>query len=92
MANLSQNTVRLPILTCIVKDIFFGTNNYHKRYIMTTCKKLEKVLEHLEKNPFFERYANKIAKLQQTKPNEFLQRVENQEKLQKAKGTVTYII
>ncbi|OAD56501.1 ATP synthase mitochondrial F1 complex assembly factor 1, partial [Eufriesea mexicana] len=52
---------------------------------MTTCKKLEKVLEHLEKNPFFEKYSNKIAKLQQTKSNEFLQRAENQEKLQKAK-------
>lgn len=55
---------------------------------MTTRVKFEKVLENLEKNPFFEKYANKIAKLQQTSPEEFLQRVKNQEKLQKKKGTI----
>lgn len=60
---------------------------------MTTCTKLEKVLERLEKNPFFEKYANKIAKFQQTSPDEFLQRVENEEKkIQGRKGIITYII
>ncbi|XP_043788966.1 methionine--tRNA ligase, mitochondrial [Apis laboriosa] len=84
MAIISQNTIRLPILV-FVKKIFIDTNNYNKRSIMTTRIKFEKVLENLEKNPFFEKYANKIAKLQQTSPEEFLQRVKNQEKLQKKK-------
>lgn len=89
MAIISQNTIRLPILV-FVKKIFIGTNNYNKRSIMTTRIKFEKVLENLEKNPFFEKYANKIAKLQQNSPEEFLQRVKNQEKLQKKKGTIYY--
>ncbi|KAK9308809.1 hypothetical protein QLX08_001245 [Tetragonisca angustula] len=46
---------------------------------MTTCTKLEKALENLEKNPFFNKYAKKIAKFQQTNPEEFLQRVEKEE-------------
>lgn len=45
---------------------------------MTSGAKLDKALENLEKNPFFDKYANKIAKLQQTSPEEFLQRVESQ--------------
>lgn len=83
MAIIFQNTIRLPILI-FVKKIFIS-NNYNKKSIMTTRVKFEKVLENLEKNPFFEKYANKIAKLQQTSPEEFLQRVKNQEKLQKKK-------
>lgn len=86
MAIIFQNTIRLPILI-FVKKIFIS-NNYNKKSIMTTRVKFEKVLENLEKNPFFEKYANKIAKLQQTSPEEFLQRVKNQEKLQKKKGTI----
>lgn len=88
MAIIFQNTIRLPILI-FVKKIFIS-NNYNKKSIMTTRVKFEKVLENLEKNPFFEKYANKIAKLQQTSPEEFLQRVKNQEKLQKKKGTIYY--
>lgn len=86
MAIIFQNIIRLPILI-FVKKIFIS-NNYNKKSIMTTRVKFEKVLENLEKNPFFEKYANKIAKLQQTSPEEFLQRVKNQEKLQKKKGTI----
>lgn len=89
---ISSQAIRLPILISM-KNVFFCTNNCNKRYIMTTCTKLEKVLERLEKNPFFEKYANKIAKFQQTSPDEFLQRVENEEKkIQGRKGIITYII
>ncbi|XP_012237119.1 methionine--tRNA ligase, mitochondrial [Bombus impatiens] len=85
---ISSQAIRLPILISM-KNVFFCTNNCNKRYIMTTCTKLEKVLERLEKNPFFEKYANKIAKFQQTSPDEFLQRVENEEKkIQGRKVTV----
>lgn len=55
---------------------------------MTSRLKLEKVLEDLKKNPYFDKYAEKIAKFQQTSPEEFLGRVENQEKkLQVKRGT-----
>ena len=59
-----------------------------KRSIMTTRPRLEKVIEDLQKNPFFDKYAQKIAKLQQTSPEEFLNRIsENERKIQEEKGT-----
>jgi len=52
-------------------------------YQATTCKMLttSKVLskeqiEELQKNPYFDKYADKIAKLQKTNPEEFLSRLE----------------
>jgi len=47
---------------------------------MTSRARLENVLEELQRNPYYDKYAKKIAKLQQTSPEEFLQRVEQQEK------------
>ncbi|CAH2085896.1 unnamed protein product [Euphydryas editha] len=46
------------------------------RNIMTTTSKYEKALENLQKNPYYEKYADRIAKLQNTSPEEFLKRVE----------------
>lgn len=46
---------------------------------MTTPKlrnNVEKAAEELKGNPYYEKYANKIAALQQTSPEEFLSRVE----------------
>lgn len=37
---------------------------------------LQKTLEKLEKNPYYDKYAQRIAELQRTSPEEFLQRVE----------------
>lgn len=55
---------------------------------MTTRPRLEKVIEDLQKNPFFDKYAQKIAKLQQTSPEEFLDRIsEKERKIQEEKGT-----
>ncbi|XP_071556821.1 methionine--tRNA ligase, mitochondrial-like isoform X2 [Temnothorax nylanderi] len=51
-----------------------------ERCIMTSRVRLEKVLEELQRNPYYDKYAEKIARLQQTSPQEFLQRVEQQEK------------
>ncbi|XP_043460723.1 methionine--tRNA ligase, mitochondrial-like [Leptopilina heterotoma] len=57
-----------------------------KRSIMSTRPRLEKVLENLQKNPYYEKYSQKIAKLQQTSPEEFLGRVsENERKIQEEK-------
>lgn len=58
-----------------------------ERYIMTSRVRLEKVLEELQKNPYYDKYAGKIAKLQQISPEEFVQRVEQQEKARDQKGT-----
>ncbi|XP_043275600.1 methionine--tRNA ligase, mitochondrial-like isoform X2 [Venturia canescens] len=55
------------------------------RPIMTSLPRMEKALEHLKTNPYFEKYAKNIAKLQETNPEEFLARVEQREK--KAKET-----
>lgn len=51
-----------------------------ERCIMTSRARLEKVLEELQRNPYYDKYSQKIAKLQKTSPEEFLQRVEQQEK------------
>lgn len=40
---------------------------------------MEKLLENIEKNPFYEKYSARIAALQKTSPEEFMQRVEQQE-------------
>ncbi|XP_045496337.1 ATP synthase mitochondrial F1 complex assembly factor 1 [Colias croceus] len=48
--------------------------------IMTTASKCEKAMENLQNNPYFEKYAERIASLQKTSPEEFLKRLEEQEK------------
>lgn len=50
------------------------------RSIMTSLPRMEKALEQLKTNPYFEKYAKSIAKLQETNPEEFLARVEQKEK------------
>lgn len=44
---------------------------------MTTPSRCEKAMEELSGNPYFEKYAQKIASLQKTSPEEFLSRVED---------------
>lgn len=47
---------------------------------MSAKLRAEEALEELKKkNPYFEKYASKIATLQQTCPEEFLNRIENVE-------------
>ncbi|XP_020284401.1 methionine--tRNA ligase, mitochondrial [Pseudomyrmex gracilis] len=78
MANvLLQNAARVSLYKHL-RDIRITAKN--KRCIMTSRTRLEKVLENLQKNPYYDKYAEKIAKLQQTSPEEFLQRVEQQDK------------
>lgn len=44
---------------------------------MSAQRRAEEALDKIkEKNPYFEKYADKIAKLQQTSPDEFLERVD----------------
>lgn len=90
MAIFSHYTVRLP-MQVFRKNTLMVTKNCKTRFIMTTRPKLEKVLENLKKNPLYDKYASKIAKFQESNPEEFLQRAEYEEKkLQKQKGTVSH--
>ena len=43
-------------------------------------------MDDLKKNPYFEKYADKIAKLQQTSPEEFLDRLGKAEEEKKRKA------
>lgn len=63
-----------------LKNIPIITKIANERYIMTSRGRLEKVLDELLSNPYYDKYAGKIAKLQQTSPEEFIQRIEQQEK------------
>ncbi|XP_011204042.2 ATP synthase mitochondrial F1 complex assembly factor 1 [Bactrocera dorsalis] len=53
-------------------------NNVLKRTIsMSAMRRAEEALDKMkEKNPYFDKYAEKIARLQQTSPEEFLERVD----------------
>ncbi|XP_046966968.1 ATP synthase mitochondrial F1 complex assembly factor 1 [Vanessa cardui] len=64
---LLNTTLKYP------KYIFF-------RNIMTTSSKSEKAMEILQNNPYYEKYADRIAEMQKTSPEEFLKRVEEQSK------------
>lgn len=44
--------------------------------IMTTPRKLQEVMDDLKGNPFYDKYASKISKLQKEAPNEFKSRIE----------------
>lgn len=40
-------------------------------------------MEDLQSNPYYDKYAQKIAKLQKTSPEEFVQRIEKKEEAEK---------
>ncbi|XP_013190390.2 ATP synthase mitochondrial F1 complex assembly factor 1 [Amyelois transitella] len=53
------------------------------RNFSITMSNMEKVMEDLQKNPYFEKYADRISALQKTSPEEFMQRIEQQQKAKK---------
>ncbi|XP_072929478.1 ATP synthase mitochondrial F1 complex assembly factor 1 [Epargyreus clarus] len=61
-------------------SIFQHFKYIFSRRITTTATRREKAMEDLKSNPYFEKYADRIASLQKTSPEEFLQRIENQKK------------
>lgn len=84
--SLLQRSKIIPIFGTVRKsrEVIFSISN---KKIMTSRKNLEKALENLQRNPYFDKYAQKISKLQETSPEEFLQRVEEKErKLKEEKG------
>lgn len=87
MAAALRNSIRLSQLIH-TKHVCVGTKSSNKRFIMTSRARVQKALEDVQKNPYFNKYAEKIAKLQKTSPEEFLRRVGNEEtKLREKKGT-----
>jgi len=55
------------------------------RHFNTSTTMSKEQIEELQKNPFFDKYADKIAKLQKTSPEEFLTRLAAQEEAKKPK-------
>lgn len=52
---------------------------------MISRSKTDQVLEHLRENPYFDKYAKKIAELQKVNPDLFMERIEEQDKKVKKK-------
>lgn len=54
---------------------------FHRNIMMSAKLRAEEAIEELKKtNPYYEKYASKIATLQQTSPEDFMNRVESVEK------------
>lgn len=67
--------------SCIRKNLLFlrtccYQRNIDRRITMSAKLRAEEALEELKKkNPYYEKYSAKLAKLQQTSPEEFLNRI-----------------
>lgn len=77
----------MSIANCIrnnlnkLRPCYFKNNNFTRKITMSAKLRAEEALEELKKkNPYYEKYASKIATLQQTSPEEFLNRIESVEK------------
>ncbi|XP_063978535.1 methionine--tRNA ligase, mitochondrial-like [Diachasmimorpha longicaudata] len=80
------NLFRLPI----VRNLIIQVHKNQSRNIMTTPARAKKLLESLKDNPYFDKYAGAITRLQETNPEEFVSRIVDQqrkaeEKKEKAK-------
>lgn len=60
---------------------------HQQRFITMSASRLEKEVEELKTNPYYQKYADKIASLQKTSPDEFLSRIEQRTKEQSKKPT-----
>lgn len=59
-----------------------------RNFMMSAQLRAEQAIEELKKkNPYFDKYAQKIVKLQQTSPEEFLHRLDAVEKVKAPKKT-----
>lgn len=75
-----------------VKLLSIGDLNLRARPIMTALARMEKALEQLKSNPYYEKYAKDIARLQETSPEEFLSRIKEREaKMAQQKGMKNYL-
>ena len=81
-AFLLRNRKSVSILDSFWKSIDLPTVTCN-RSIMASRARLEKAVEEIQRNPFFDKYAQKIAKLQETSPEEFLKRIDEKEQKEK---------
>ena len=88
-AFLLRNRKSVSILDSFWKSIDLPTVTCN-RSIMASRARLEKAVEEIQRNPFFDKYAQKIAKLQETSPEEFLKRIDEKEQKEK-KGILMYL-
>lgn len=51
-----------------------------------SASRLQKEVEELKTNPYYDKYAEKIAALQQTSPEEFLSRIEQRSQIKTKKS------
>jgi len=78
---LVRKSVKLNSITRLSINKFRG---FHTTNIMS-----EEQIEELKKNPYYAKYADKIAKLQNTSPEEFLSRLSAHEERKTAASSVT---
>lgn len=64
------------VIRCMNRSILSTSSLKYQRSIVTTTMNVNKVEEELKSNPYFEKYAGKIAKLQKISPEEYLSRLE----------------
>lgn len=72
MANVLVNIKSLRVL---LRKINVSRQFNYNNTIMTSEFKAAEAIDELKNNPYFEKYSKKIAKLQQTSPEEFLSRL-----------------
>lgn len=67
-----------------LRAIRYNQSVVQRSISMSAKLRAEEAIEQMKaKNPYYEKYANKIAALQQTSPEEFLNRLESVEKKSK---------
>lgn len=59
------------------------------RHFAMSGQRLEKAIDDLKENPYYAKYASKIATLQETSPEEFLSRVEERKQHKQKSKEVT---
>lgn len=62
--------------TLLYKAAFRLNKHCTQKTIMTTPHNLQQVMDDLKNNPYFDKYSNKIQKLQQSSPEEFTSKIE----------------
>jgi len=76
---LLKSNFRLPVKSLIATGeggLTFRVSQIEKKMFSTSKILSKEQIEDLQKNPFFDKYAEKIAKLQKKNPEEFLARIE----------------
>ncbi|KAJ8965030.1 hypothetical protein NQ314_004428 [Rhamnusium bicolor] len=65
-----------PLMRTILYRGSFRISKSTSKTLMTTPRKMQEVLEDLKGNPYYDKYAAKISKLQKEDPTQFTSRVE----------------